>query len=159
MGLCVGVAALAPASIRILARLEPSHRAPDHRVVDADPDRLERAKDRPRSVEVVHAPSSAPGSVRRLGPAKEREAALDRRIVPPDSEPPESLDAPRGEVFSGRVEERSVVGKRDVVEEEARLVGVERRPTAILALHPSEPSPRTLDGETPTGVVGAVDLK
>ena len=50
-----------------------------------------------------------------------------------------------GEVLRGRVEERPVVGERDVVEEEPLLVGVERRPAAVLALHAEEPAEPALD--------------
>src|SRR5262245_5195597 len=62
----VGVTRLSPATVWILAGLEPSDRAPHHRVLDAQPGRLEPAEDRPRAVEVVHPPATVPRAFSRL---------------------------------------------------------------------------------------------
>jgi hypothetical protein len=51
-----------------------------------------------------------------------------------------------------------MVGEGDVVEQEPRLVRVERRPAAVLALHAPEPANGTLDGNAPTAIVRVFDL-
>src|SRR2546427_6644654 len=150
----VGVTALAPAPVGILTAQEPGGRAADHWVVAGDFGRLERSEDRPRPVEKIDAPSPVPGPLGRLGPAEMGEAALDGRPAGHVVEPPEALDAPGGEVLRRGGEARPVVGEGDVVEEEPRLVGIERPPAAVPALHAPEPIETARGGPVDPGLVG-----
>ena len=59
----------------------------------------------------------------------------------------EQLEAAPGQVLGGGVEQRAVVGERDVVQIDAVVVGVERRPAAVLVLHPEEPAEPALLGQ------------
>ena len=51
-----------------------------------------------------------------------------------------------GQVLGRGVEERAVIGERDVVEEEPVLSASNERPAAVLALHAQEPTRGALDG-------------
>ena len=113
-------------------RLEPAHRSLDELLARVGADRGEPAHHRPRAVDVVHAPAAVPGAVVALGAADDVERAIRRLEVEAVAQHAEQLEAAPGQIFGGRVEQRAVVGERDVVQIDAVVVGVERRPAAVL---------------------------
>jgi hypothetical protein len=93
-----------------------------------------------------------------LRAADEVDGALHRLEVARISERAEQLEPAPREVLGGGVEERAVIGERDVVQVEAVVVRVERRPAAVLVLHPEEPAHAALLGEPHAIGVEAADL-
>ena len=89
----------------------------------------EPAQHRPGAVDVVHAPAAVPGAVVPLRAADEVERALGAARIQAVAQRAEQLEAAAGQVLGGRIEQRAVIGERDVVQVEAVVVGVERAPS------------------------------
>src|SRR5262249_21098610 len=87
---------LAPASVRILVRLQPAHGALDVFLIEALPDRFETPEHRPRAVDVVHAPAAEPRAVVPLRAADEGERAAHRLEVAPIAERAHQLESAAG---------------------------------------------------------------
>src|SRR5436309_4535591 len=126
----VALAGLAPAAVAVLMALEPAHRALDVLVPGVHADRREPAQHRPRAVDVVHAPAAVPRPVVSLRVAQEIDRAPGGLEVLPIAERAQELEPATGQVFRRRVEQRPVVGQRDVVQVEPLVVGVEGAPAA-----------------------------
>src|SRR5262249_36631767 len=139
-GIVVGLTRLAPAAVPILVRLQPAHGALDVLLVEALPDRFEAPEHRPRAVDVVHAPAPEPRAIVPLRAADERQRAAGRLEVAAIPERAHQLESAAGEIFRRRVEQRAVVGERNIVEEELVVVGLEGAPATVGALHAEEPA-------------------
>ena len=107
---------------------------------------VERAQHRPGAVDVVHAPAAVPAALGKLGAAQIVDAARHRRAACRRlAELRQHRQAARGDVLGRRIEQRAVIGERDVVEIVIFVVGVERAPGAVLALHADDPFARARD--------------
>src|SRR6266849_3360683 len=144
----VALAGLAPPAVPVLVALEPSDRALDVLVTRIHADGGEPAQHRPRAIDVVHAPAAVPRSVVSLRVAEEIDRALGGLEVLPVAERAEELEAAPGQVLRRWVEQGAVVGERDVIQIEAVVVGVERTPASVGALHPEEPAEPALLGRS-----------
>src|SRR5580765_8500206 len=142
----VALAGLAPAPVAILMALEPADRPLDVFVARIHADGGEPAQHRPRAVDVVHAPPAVPRAVVSLSMAQEIDRALGRLEVLPVAQGTEELQPAPGQVLGGRIEQGTVVRERDVVQVEPIVVGVERAPAAVGALHSEEPAEPALLG-------------
>src|SRR5439155_2852553 len=142
----VALAGFAPAAVPVLVALEPADRALHVLVSRIDADGGEPAQHRPRAVDVVHAPAAVPGAVRLLRVAEEVDGALGRLEVLAVAERAEELEPASGQILRRRVEQGAVVGERDVVQIDAVVVGVERAPAPVGALHPEKPAEAALLG-------------
>ena len=101
---------------------------------------IERAQHRPGAVDVVHAPAAVPAAVGELRAAQIVDAARHRRAARGRlAELRQHRQAARGDVLGRRIEQRAVIGERDVVEIIIFVVGVEGAPAAVLALHAHDP--------------------
>ncbi len=69
----------------------------------------------------------------------------------------EKADAARADIGARRVEQRAVIGERDVIEIEMHVVGVERAPPAVAALHAEDPFLGAVDRLAVAGPVEAVE--
>ena len=95
-----------------------------------DPCGVQRAQHRPGSVDVVHAPAAVPGAVGHLGAAQIIDAAPNSGLVAARlAELRQHRDAARGHILGRRIEQRAVIGERDVVEIVLEVVGVEGAPS------------------------------
>src|SRR5207247_2520215 len=140
LGVGVALARLAPAPVTVLVTLEPAHRSLDVFVTQVLADRAEPAEDGPGAVDVVPPRGAVPGAVVPLRVTEEVERTLRRLESAPVPKRAEELEAAPGQVLRRRVEQGAVVGERNVVEVEAVVVGIERRPAPVLALHAEEPA-------------------
>ncbi len=141
----VAFGVLAPAAIIPLHRQQPFHRAPDGRIASLDARGVQRTEHGPRPVDVVGPPTAEPAAICFLLPPQPSDAAIDHRPVLGFAELGEEGHAARRDIRGRRVQQRPVVGERDVVEVKMSVVGVERAPAAIPALHPDHPGAGTLD--------------
>src|SRR5262245_7624089 len=142
----VALAGLAPAAVLVLVTLEPPHRALDVFVPRVLADGGKAAQHRPGAVDVVHAPAPVPRPVVPLRVANEVDRPLGGLEILLVAERAEQLEPAAGQVLGGGIEERAVIGERDVVQVETVVVGVERRPAAVTALHAEEPAEAELLG-------------
>src|ERR1043166_363936 len=134
----VALARLAPPAVGVLVADQPAHRALHVLVPRVHAHGAEPAQDRPRAVDIVDAPASVPGAVVPLAVADELERALRRLELEVVAERAEQLEAAAGEVLGRGVDQGAVVGERDVVQEDAVVVGVGGRGAAapVLPLAP-----------------------
>ena len=98
------------------------------------------------TVDVVHAPSPKPRSIRFLLVADESKRLLHHRMILVVTVGSQHLENASGDVYRGRVQHGIVIGKRHVLEHHAIVVLVERRPPAVAALHREDPINGALDG-------------
>src|SRR2546426_535337 len=151
-------ARLAPTAVAVLPPLEPAHGPLDVLVAEVLADRAEPTEDGPGAVDVVHTPASVPRPVVPLRVAEEVERALRRLELAVVAERAEELEAASRQVLRRGIEQRAVVGERDVVEVEALVVRIERRPASVLPLHAEEPAEAALLREPRRIGVEPVDL-
>src|SRR6185503_21354662 len=112
----------------------------------------------PRAVDVVDASAAPPGTVVALRVADEVDGALDRLELARAAKGAEELEPATRQVLGGRIEQGAVVGERDVVQVDAVVVGVERRPAAVLVLHAEEPADPALLRQPRAVGIEAADL-
>ena len=111
-----------------------------------DANRVERAQRRPSAVDIIHAPAAVPtavGLLRRKQIVQPFFHRFARRGLV--SQLAEHRKAARADVRGGRVEQRAVIGERNVVEIIVVIVGVERAPAAIAALQALDPFAPAVD--------------
>src|SRR5207247_8226038 len=102
-------------------------------------DGSEPPEHRPRAVDIVDAPAPVPSSALVLGSLDEAEGPLRGGMLEPVAEGAEQLESASRQVLRGRIEQSAMIGEGNVVEDEPVIVGVERAPAAIVALHAQEP--------------------
>src|SRR5262249_2362655 len=137
----------APATIGILYRRKPVHGPSYHERLGIDASCGERTQGRPSAVDVIYAPPTEPAALRPLLAAEK----LDR---PPHyraglrslTELGQHGKASSGKIGCWRIEQRTMIGERDVVEIVAGVGRVDRTPPAIAALHTDDPLSATRDG-------------
>src|SRR6185312_16943423 len=78
-------------------------------------------------------------------------------MVEPVADLRQKAEAARRYVGGRRVEQRAVIGERDVVQGIMRVVGVERAPAAVLALHADDPLAGAVDRLAVARAVEAVE--
>src|SRR5256886_13607618 len=144
LGIIVAPARLAPAAVAVLPPLEPAYGPLDVLMAQVLADRAEPTEDGPGAVDVVHTPASVPWPVVPLRVAEEVERALRRLELSVVAERAEELEAASRQVLRRGIEQRAVVGERDVVKVEALVIRVERPPAAVLPLHAEEPAEAAL---------------
>src|SRR5580692_10588351 len=127
LGVVVGAHVLAPAAVLVLVLLEPGDGPADLRLARLDARRDQRGNDRAGAVEVVGAPAAEPGPVFLLVLEQPDDASPAGGLV---RQPlgREGLDDVRGDVGAWRVDHRPEVAERQLVDELAGVVGVERPP-------------------------------
>ncbi len=131
---------LAPAAVLVLDRNQPVHRLADRRVLVVDARGIERAQHRPGAVDVVQPPAAIPRSLRKLGPAQIVDPGRDRLAAMSGlAELGQHRDAAGGDVLGRRIEQRAMIGERNVVEIIFEIVDVEGGPAAVAALHALDP--------------------
>ena len=142
----VARAVLAPAAVCVLDRDQPvgglAHARP--RAVEARG--AERAQCRPCAVDVVHAPAAEPAAVRHLLALEIVETGAHDGTRRRLAELGQHADAAGADVGGRRIEQRAVIGERNVVEVVVDIVGIERRPAAIAALQALDPFDAARDG-------------
>ncbi len=131
---------LAPAAVGVLDRDQPVDGLADRHGGRVVPGGVQRAQCRPGAVDVIHAPAAVPAAVLLLvgeqvvdGPGERRAGLLGL------AELGQHRDAARRDVGGRRIEQRAVVGERDVVEVVVGVVGVEGGETAVAALQALDP--------------------
>ena len=72
--------------------------------------------------------------------AQELDGATGRLTVARVLVRPEQLEATARQILRRWIEERAMVGERDVIQIEPVVVGVERAPPAVEALHAEHPA-------------------
>src|SRR6266446_3524489 len=107
---------------------------------------FERAENAAAAVNVIHAPAAEPGAVFGLILEKKFYGALDGRMLGGPAETAEAFDNASGDVGGGRIDHGVVVGERNVAEETAVIVAIERAPAAIAILHAQKPLDATANG-------------
>src|SRR2546428_796890 len=132
-----------------LLRQETAHRSLHVLVARVDPDGAQPAQHRPRAVDVIDAPAAVPRPVVALRAANEVDGTVDGLQIARVAERAEQLQPAAREVLRGRIHQRAVVGEGDVVEVEAVVFGVERRPAAPPLLPPQAPAPPPPLGQPP----------
>src|SRR5581483_6529855 len=110
----VALARLAPAAVGVLVVLQPAHRALHVLLAEVLADGAQPAEDGPGTVDVVDPPPAEPGPVGTLRAPDEAEGAPGRLEVGAVAERAQQLEPAAGEVLGRRVEQRPVVGERDV---------------------------------------------
>src|SRR5271165_3713465 len=138
----IGIVALAPAAVRILPAFQPLRGAPHGGIVGADVRLRECRQHRPGAVYVIGAPAAEPRPVGLLLAAQVGNGAIQGGFVLWAADARQHRHDPRGDIARGRIEERAVIGERDLVEVVAGVVGVERGEAAVLALHSDQPIER-----------------
>ena len=118
-----------------------------------EPGGIQRAEAGPGAVDVVQAPAAVPRAIRQLRACADRRCHGDRApALVVRRKLRQHRDAARRDIFGRRIEQRAVIGERDVVEIAVVVVGIEGAPAAILALQTEQPFARARDG----GIVGPV---
>ena len=109
----------------------------------------ERHEHRPGAVDVIGSPAPEPRAVGFLLPAQIRNRTIERRVILRPANACEDGNNPRGHVVGRRIEQRAVIGERNVVEIVFEIVGIERRKAAVAALHPDQPVKRATHALVP----------
>ena len=105
-----------------------------------DAGRIERAQHRPCAVDVVEAPAAIPRSLSQLGAAQIGHAFSHRAAVSHGlAKLGQHRHAAGRDILGRRIEQRTMIGERNVVEIIFEIVDIERGPTAIAALHALDP--------------------
>src|SRR5258708_19090320 len=130
---------LAPAVVGVLAPDQIVDRPAHRGRCRINPCDVQRAQHRPRPINVIGAPTPEPRSVWLLLLEEVGQTALGRLASARSLELRQHDDAARTHVCGGRVEQRAVVGERNMVEDVMRVLGVEGAPAAVPRLHPDEP--------------------
>ncbi len=134
----------APAAVAVLDLHQPGDRLAELGRGVVESGGIERAQHGPGAVDVVHAPAAIPAAVAELRLAQVVDRLRDG-LAFGFAELREHGDAARGDILGRRIEQSAVVGERDVVEIVEFVVGVERAPGAVLALHADDPFARRRD--------------
>src|ERR1700761_9138593 len=129
----VGAQVLSPAAVVVLHRFEPGDRLADLRLTRLDAGGDQRGHRRAGAVQGVGAPAAEPGAVRLLVLQQPDDAAAAGGLGG-QALGREGLDDVRGDIGAGRVDDRPEVTERQLVDQLAGVVGVERAPAAVLAL-------------------------
>src|SRR4030088_2496841 len=131
---------LAPAAVLVLDRQQPVHGLADRRVLVAHAGGIERAQYRPGAVNVVQPPTAVPRPLSKLGPAQKCDPGRNRlAVLSGFTELTQHRDASGGDVLRWRIEQRAVIGERNIVEIIFEIVDVEGGPAAVAALHALTP--------------------
>ena len=153
----VAAATFAPAAARLLHLLEPGDGPAHHRLVHVEADAAQARENLPGAVDVIDAPAAEPGPRRLLGPAQESDGLFHLGMADPVAVMPERFQHARGDVRAARVEHGIVVGERNLGQDFAVDVPIERRPAAVLVLHAQKPLQAALDGGRQVGRLFAAD--
>ena len=111
----------------------------------------QRRDDRAGAVDVVRAPAAEPRTVGLLRVEQPLARRAWPRRVSARPQSPEHLDDVRGDVGGGRVDHRAEVAERQLLDQPAGVVGVERAPAAVARLHADRPSDAALDRRADVG--------
>src|SRR5439155_24177554 len=135
-------ASFSPATVIVLATLQPvpSAQYPILRHVLAD--RAQAAQDLPRAIGVIDAPTAVPRTVIFLGLDQIFESVSHRRMIWGEIDVAKKLERARGQITTSWIENRIVIGERHVFQPLGCHVFVERSPATILALETELPSNR-----------------
>src|SRR6516164_1631898 len=137
----------APAAIGILDRREPVHGTSYHVRLGIYASRGERTQGRPSAIDVINAPPTEPTALRPLLAAEKLDRPHHHRTgLRSLTELGQHGEASSGKIGSWRIEQRTMIGERDVVQIVAGVVSVERSPSAVAALHTDDPLSSTHDG-------------
>src|SRR5262249_9748517 len=137
----------APAAIGILDRREPVHGTSYHGRHRIYASRAKRTQDRPSAIDVIYAPPTEPTALRPLLAAEKLDRPSHYRAgLRSLTELGQHGKASSGKIGCWRIEQRTMIGERDVVEIVAGVVSVERSPSAVAALHTDDPLSSTRDG-------------
>src|SRR5438445_145540 len=126
-----GATAYATALAAILAAHEPADGPLDPGCAHVLADRAQAAQDGPRAVDVVDPPAAVPSPVAVLRTPEEVDGGPRGRMLEAVAKGAEELEPPPGEILRGWIQQGPVVGERDVIEDEAIVVGVEGSPAAV----------------------------
>ena len=135
----VAGAVLAPAAILVLDRDQPVGGLGDTRPRAVEAGGAERAERRPRAVDVVHAPAAEPAAVRHLLALEIVDAGAHDGTRRRLAELGQHADAAGADIRGRRIEQRAMIGERNVVEIVIDIVGIEGRPAAVAALQAGDP--------------------
>jgi len=144
-GIVIGVARFAPAAVLVLGVLQPLHGFAHIGLRDIFADGTERGEYAPSAVDVVHAPAPIPRTVFFLVALQELESALDGREARVVAEHREQLHAACRQIRGTRVDQRAVIGKRNLVQILVIVADVECAPAAVRILHAEQPIDRLVD--------------
>ena len=148
----VARAVLAPASVGILDACQPGNGFAEFGRGMIEVGGIERAKDRPGAINVIHAPAAVPAALRGLRAAQIIKSSRDcRAICLADLR--EHANAARRHVLGRRIEQCAMIGERNVVEVIIFVLGIERAPSPIGTLHSQNPCARRLNRLTEIPVV------
>ena len=109
--------------------------------------RIQRTQHRPSSINVIHAPAAIPTSLCGLRAAQVIDRTCHRRAVRRGFvDLCQHRNTAGGDVLGRRIEQCAMIGERDVVQIVVLVVGIERAPSRVVALHPQDPFVRRGDG-------------
>src|SRR5260370_34972853 len=131
---------LAPAPILVLDRYQPVRSLADRGVLVVQPGGVECAQRGPRAINLVHPPAAIPRSLRNLGPTQISNPSRDcLAALRGLAKLGQHRDAAGSNVLGRRIEQRAVIGERNIVEIIFEIVDVEGGPAAVAALHALAP--------------------
>src|SRR5262245_28720235 len=131
---------LTPSPVRVLDRSEPVHRPADLGRCPIHAGNVEGAEYRPSPVDIVNAPSTIPAAVWLLGAAQVVEAGRNCwALLRGFAELAQHRQAAGREIGARGIEQRPVIGERDIVEVVVGVIRVEGGPTTVLALQANDP--------------------
>src|SRR5579863_2287019 len=135
----VAGAAFAPASVGVLNGAEPFAGANNVPFAIAFPGGAQPSQGQEGAIHVIHAPTPVPASVDFLSTLEVFDGSADRRLARADAAGHQGLKHPAGDIRTGGIEHRIVIGKWYGAEEMPVIVDVEGGPAAIGALHRQQP--------------------
>src|SRR5262249_46598581 len=108
------------------------------------PDGVQAGQNLPAAVDVVYPPAADPAAPAILRLAQKRQRPIDLLIPRLEAVMPQRLQDTCRNIRTAGVEHGVMVGKRNLGENLAVDVAVERRPAAVAVLHPEQPVDATL---------------
>src|SRR5215813_5090625 len=103
LGILIGLAAFSPAAVGVLDRPDPINRFANPRFVHITADISQPTKDDAGAIQIVHAPSAVPATLRLLLALQELNCAVDNLAVHGIMCPAKHLKNPSGQVGGWRV--------------------------------------------------------
>ena len=136
----IAVGRFAPAATFLLMVFQPFGPLDDAGVTWANPIRDETHDDLPCSIKVVDTPAAIPAVVWLLIFPDKIQGALVDFAVGTDAQSGEAFEHTCGNVGGAGVNHRVMISERDLGEDFSRIVGIERAPAPVTALHRLQPA-------------------
>src|SRR5439155_22495463 len=106
---------------------------------------------------IIGSPAAEPAAVRLLYAPQKVQGARDGGVIGREAALRQKAETACADIGARRIKQRAMIGERNMVEVVMRVVGIERRPTAVAALHAEDPFGRPVDSRLVCGPVKAVE--